>query len=182
MKRHSKSSGQGWEKLKNEAMLIAKLQHKNLVKLLGCCIEQDEKILIYEYMHNKSLDFFLFGLLFSSYLKGFFFFFILYSIKRFSTFIVAHHLHQSVFIWCEIGTDPAKHGVMDWETRIYITEGVAHGLLYLHHYSRLRIIHRDLKASNILLDRAMNPKISDFGMARIFGNNESKATNHTVGT
>ncbi|RVW68703.1 G-type lectin S-receptor-like serine/threonine-protein kinase [Vitis vinifera] len=120
VKRLSKRSKQGWEELKNEAMLIAKLQHKNLVKVLGYCIEQDEKILIYEYMSNKSLDFFLFG--------------------------------------------------------------VAQGLLYLHQYSRLRVIHRDLKASNILLDKDMNPKISDFGMARIFGGNESKATKHIVGT
>ena len=80
-------------------------------------------------------------------------------------------------------TDANKSKLLDWQKRFSIIEGVAQGLLYLHKYSRLRVIHRDLKVSNILLDENMNPKISDFGMARIFQQNELEAnTKRVVGT
>ncbi|KAH9803132.1 G-type lectin S-receptor-like serine/threonine-protein kinase [Citrus sinensis] len=160
VKRLSKISEQGLKELKNEVILFSKLQHRNLVKLLGCCIQGEEKLLIYEFMPNKSLDSFIFG---SDPSKPY-------------NFQLAFALIMGVYY-------QTRRTLLDWSKRFNIICGTARGLLYLHQDSRLRIIHRDLKASNVLLDQDMNPKISDFGLARTFARDETEGnTNRVVGT
>ncbi|XWS34469.1 hypothetical protein CRYUN_Cryun21dG0041100 [Craigia yunnanensis] len=138
VKKLSHSSNQGKKEFENEAKLLARVQHRNVVNLLGYCAHGVEKLLVYEYVTNESLD----KLLFKSNRKE----------------------------------------ELDWKRRYEIITGIARGLLYLHEDSHNRIIHRDIKASNILLDDKWVPKIADFGMARLFPEDQTHVNTRVAGT
>ncbi|KAL9389656.1 hypothetical protein Peur_018261 [Populus x canadensis] len=138
VKKLSHSSNQGKKEFTNEAKLLSRVQHRNVVNLLGYCAHGVEKLLVYEYVANESLD----KLLFKS----------------------------------------DKRQLLDWNRRYDILIGIARGLLYLHEDSHNCIIHRDIKASNILLDDKWVPKIADFGMARLFPEDQTHVNTRVAGT
>ncbi|XP_061337423.1 cold-responsive protein kinase 1-like [Gastrolobium bilobum] len=121
----------------SEVKLISNVHHINVVRLLGCCIKGQERILVYEYMSNSSLDRFLFG---------------------------------------------DKKGSLKWKQRYDIILGIARGLAYLHEEFHVSIIHRDIKSDNILLDDELQPKISDFGLARLLPGDQSHLNTRFAGT
>eukprot|EP00253_Pinus_taeda_P017303 PITA_17303 len=139
VKQLSSESRQGKREFINEVAVISELQHRNLVKLHGCCLEADDPLLVYEYLENNSLD------------KA-------------------------------LLSNEKSHTQLDWPTRYNICIGTACGLTYLHEEASTRIIHRDIKASNILLDDSLNPKISDFGLARLYDENKTHISTRVAGT
>ncbi|WVZ66220.1 hypothetical protein U9M48_015477 [Paspalum notatum var. saurae] len=139
----------GLDQLHNEVLLLAELQHKNLVRLHGFCPHQNVTLLVYEYIKNGSLDNFIFGI----------FLFI--------------HIYKK---------DGSNRNALNWEQQYNIILGIAKGILYLHEDSTMRIIHRDLKANNILLDDHMEPKIADFGLAKFLEEGHTQTQTAIVGT
>ncbi|KAL3737437.1 hypothetical protein ACJRO7_026236 [Eucalyptus globulus] len=137
VKQLSVTSHQGKKQFVTEIATISAVQHRNLVKLYGCCIDADNRLLVYEYLENKSLDQAMFG---------------------------------------------QRTLNLDWATRFDICLGIARGLAYLHEESRLRIVHRDVKASNILLDSDLIPKISDFGLAKLYDDKKTHISTRVAGT
>ncbi|KAG9450327.1 hypothetical protein H6P81_010292 [Aristolochia fimbriata] len=133
-------SQQGEAEFLAEVRMITSIQHKNLLRLLGCCSDGEQRLLVYEYMKNKSLDAIIYG----------------------------RRSENAMFL--------------DWKTRFQIILGVARGLQYLHEDSHLRIVHRDIKASNILLDEKFQPKIGDFGLARFFPEDQAYLSTNFAGT
>lgn len=140
VKQLSSKSKQGNREFVNEVGMISALQHPNLVKLYGCCIEGNQLSLVYEYMENNCLSRALFG------------------------------------------RDATYKLKLNWSTRQNICVGIARGLAYLHEESTLKIVHRDIKTSNVLLDKDMNAKISDFGLAKLDEDDNTHISTRIAGT
>eukprot|EP00253_Pinus_taeda_P030974 PITA_30974 len=138
VKQLSSTSFQGQNEFLNEICLISRVQHPNLVSLKGFSIKGKERLLVYEFLENRSL-------------------------------------RQALL-------DKQDASPMTWPTRMKIAVGTAQGLAYMHEESEERIVHRDIKASNILLDKDFNAKIADFGLAKIFDNDETHVTTRVAGT
>jgi len=132
-------SRQGAKEFLNELLAISDVAHENLVKLYGCCVEGNHRILVYNYLENNSLAHTLLG-------SG----------------------HSNI--------------QFNWRTRVNICIGVAQGLVFLHDNARPHIVHRDIKASNILLDKDLTPKISDFGLAKLLPSDVSHVSTRVAGT
>ncbi|KAK1269276.1 putative LRR receptor-like serine/threonine-protein kinase [Acorus gramineus] len=137
VKKLSNKSQQGESEFLGEVRMITSIQHKNLLRLLGCCSEGPQRLLVYEFMKNRSLDNIIYG---------------------------------------------PDDRFLDWNTRFQIILGIARGLQYLHEDSHIRIVHRDIKASNVLLDEKFHPKIGDFGLARFFPEDEAYLSTTIAGT
>lgn len=164
MKLLSVASRQGKSEFLAEIETISAVQHRNLVKLYGCCIEGNKRLLVYEYLENKSLDQALFGMK---------------SLVCESVVFLQESLISGPLCFIVSGKGSF---FLDWHMRFDICLGVARGLAYLHEESRLRIVHRDVKASNILLDTQLNPKLSDFGLAKLYDDTKTHMSTRVAGT
>lgn len=166
----SLNSRQGVREFVTELTAISNIVHENLVTLVGCCAEGSHRILVYNYLENNSLAYTLLGMIF--YLN---------------VFHVPSHPFNSYLTFCAhysrgIAGSGRSNIRFNWRARVKIAVGVAHGLTYLHEEIRPPIIHRDIKASNILLDKDLTPKISDFGLARLLPPNATHVSTGVAGT
>jgi len=164
VKQLSQTSHQGKSQFVTEVATISAVQHRNLVKLYGCCIDSNTPLLVYEYHKNRSLDRALFGAHTSAH---------------------HHHHHLSVKHISQgfVSECTGDSGLsLDWPTRFEIILGITRGLTYLHEESSVRIVHRDIKASNVLLDTNLTPKISDFGLAKLFDEKKTHVSTKIAGT
>ncbi|XP_074368207.1 putative leucine-rich repeat receptor-like serine/threonine-protein kinase At3g14840 isoform X2 [Apium graveolens] len=180
VKQLSQKSKQGNREFVTEIGMISALQHPNLVKLYGCCIEGNELLLIYEYLENNSLARALFGNSAASCFANFIFYFQQYMLYKITMYMVSrlssYHKPDNI-------EGPERYRLeLNWPTRYRVCIGIARGLAYLHEESRLKIVHRDIKATNVLLDKDLNPKISDFGLAKLDEEDNTHISTRIAGT